>query len=190
MEGSKNDINRSSEFLNNLYEEKIKHKEHRHQFVKNKLLFIISLFSIGSLKNIGGDFNINLSILLYFIPIVALSYDVYIFSEDFKVKRIGVFIRNYCDSKCNDENKWENWLTISTNRENLALIASLALTIIAFFASLMILLMFNEDPFIFNLKLLLWFISCSLLIAIVFVYALHRRNKLLGRNKNQNIIQQ
>jgi len=80
----------SAKFLNKLDEEKFKHKEHRHEFVKQKLMYIIGLFSIGSLNT--GD-QIDLSVLLYFVPFVALAYDVFIFSEDFKVKRSGVYIR-------------------------------------------------------------------------------------------------
>jgi hypothetical protein len=175
---------RSSDFINNLYEEKIKHKEHRHEFVKNKLLFTIGLFSIGSLKIMGADFNVNLSILLYFIPLVALSFDIYIFSEDFKVKRIGVFIRECCECRCNDEKRWEYWLTENNNREKLAHIASLGLTIITLIASLILLLIYKIDSFNYHTRLFWWFISCAFLITIVFIYEFYRRHKLLNNSKN------
>lgn len=81
---------RNLDFLNLLYEEKLKHKEHRHEFVKHKMVFTITLFGLGSV-----NFNdiANAGILLYLVPFVALAFDVYILSEDFKVKRIGLFIR-------------------------------------------------------------------------------------------------
>jgi hypothetical protein len=38
------------EFLSQLDGEKLKHKEHRHEYVKQKLLYVIGLFSLGSLN--------------------------------------------------------------------------------------------------------------------------------------------
>jgi len=96
-------VSRSCDFLNNLYEEKLLHKKNRHEYVKQKLIFIIGLFSLGSLKTIEAVSKIDLSILLYFIPYVASAYDIYIAAEDFKVKRIGTFIRRDAGEQCKEE---------------------------------------------------------------------------------------
>lgn len=136
-----NDTNedRKTDFLKNLYEEKLKHKEHRHVFVMQKLLFIIGLFGLGALEiKIGGPpsesgLTLKTSILLYLIPFVAAAYDVYIFAEDFKVKRIGLFVRITQIDACQDEIQWERW--VSSHREEMAEKASKLLTFLALLAS-------------------------------------------------------
>lgn len=77
-----------------------------------------------------------------------MAFDVYILSEDFKVKRIGLFIRKREKlevNACEDELKWEKW--VSSNREPLAALASLVLSMIAFIASAFILWCREETDF-------------------------------------------
>ena len=57
------------QFIKKLYDEQIKHKEHRHEFVKLKLLFTTGLFSLGNL----GSFQESSTILgwenlIYLVP--------------------------------------------------------------------------------------------------------------------------
>jgi hypothetical protein len=165
----------STSFLSVLHEEKLKHKEHRHQFVKQKLLFIIGLFGIGSLSEIA---HFDFWVLLYFIPYVALAYDTYIFSEDFKVKRIGVYIRTQPTYEDSEDAKWEEWLSEkSERREKMALVASLLLTLIALFTSSYLL---HSQPganrFVYG-----WWLGASIaLTLLVFLFAYDRRRRLLS----------
>jgi hypothetical protein len=163
-------------FLDKLDEEKLKHKEHRHEFVKQKLMYIIGLFSLGSLN--AGD-QINLSVLLYFVPFVALAYDVFIFSEDFKVKRIGIYVRTQESFNASDEAAWEKWLNEKPkHREQMALFASIGLTLITMALSSFLLRPRNQSD---NIYLFVWwFAACFVLSLLVFGLSLYRRSQLLA----------
>ncbi|MCA9731668.1 hypothetical protein KC799_06045 [candidate division KSB1 bacterium] len=179
---------RTYAFLEHLYDEKIKHKEHRHEFVKQKLFFTIGLFSIGSLKLLNNPADLSFGKLLYFVPAVALAFDIYIFSEDFKVKRIGKFILNKCKNVYSEiEGMWEAWLKDFANRERLALFASAGLTIIALIASFLVLSLpiqhaeisnINQNAEISNINYQ-WFILNAAIITLVFEASIFQRNRLL-----------
>ena len=162
---------RPEKFLGSLYDEKLKHKEYRNTFVIHKLLFTIGLFGLGSTS--VSNSNLNLGFLLYFVPFVALAYDVYIFAEDYKVKRVGVFVRYGCSAKCEDEKHWEQW--VEKNREPLAAFASLVLTLIAFVASAFIIFYSRAmDPRFFKV----WLAAAIAITTAVSLYALKLKNKL------------
>lgn len=171
---------RSCDFLNNLYEEKLLHKKNRHEYVKQKFIFVIGLFSLGSLKTIGILPKIDLSVLLYFIPYVASSYDIYIAAEDFKVKRVGTFIRRHAGDQCYEEKAWERWLNDKEHRESLALWASVCLTVISLLASA--LLLFPQNT---NRKIFFTWLAISLVACIsVFLIAKSERN-ILNKSKEK-----
>ena len=172
---------RSYDFLNNLYEEKLLHKKNRHEYVKQKLIFVIGLFSVGSLKTIGVKTQVDLSVLLYFIPYVASSYDIYIAAEDFKVKRIGTFIRRHAGEQCHEEKAWERWLNDKEHRESLALWASVCLTVISLLASALLLFLQKTNLKIFILWLLISLIACI----SVFLIARRERNTLNKPKENR-----
>jgi hypothetical protein len=46
--------------------------------------------------------------ILYIIPLISIGFDIYILTEDFKIKRIGEFLKNKSDS---DFIEWENWVS-------------------------------------------------------------------------------
>lgn len=151
-------------FLSHIYEEKIEHKKHRNEFVKQKLMFIIGLFSIGSLN---ASSQVDLTKLFYLIPFVALAYDVYIFSEDFKVKRIGVFIRRQKKLDESLDCAWENWLKNGEkNREHMALYASLALTVLTMISSSYLIHSHKPDMFFY----VWWFAIATVCGITVFGY--------------------
>ncbi len=78
------------EFLRALHEEKIRTQNERADYVTRKLAFITVLFGISSVDL--GIKIADLCWLLYFIPLVAISYDLYIMSADSRIKRIGIFL--------------------------------------------------------------------------------------------------
>lgn len=159
---------RPAAFLNNLYEEKLKHKEHRMNYVVKKFLFTISLFALGSSRIPP----INLSPLLYLIPFVALVCDLFIFAENFKVKRIGIFVQKYCLSSCPDEKKWE--LLVNDFREPLGFFASLVLTFIVLIASTLMVLETISDYRVF----IFWCPLSVVATAYSFYYAWAAEKKL------------
>lgn len=173
---------RSRDFLNSLYAEKESHKQHRHEMVKNKLMFTIGLFSVGNIQIPVAMPGMGFSSLLFFVPIVSIAYDVYIFSEDFKIKRIGEFILEKCRSKCLDEAAWEHWLTDDKHRENIAPLASLILSALAI-AGCGLLLHATTDKYVFYS----WLSGCLLLLSVVFGYSYKRRRDLLGEKHLQSL---
>lgn len=64
MNSAKEQFGRRNLFIEHLYNEKLKHKEHRHEFVKQKLTFIVGIFSLSfintTFKFQGTEIPINL----------------------------------------------------------------------------------------------------------------------------------
>ncbi len=170
----RNDEDSSKHFLKWLYDEKLLHKEHRHNFIKYKLLFLISLLSIGAIKKLTTIVP-NINNLVFGVPFISIAYDVFIFAEDIKVKRIGMFVRTECEAKCIDEGNWENWLKADSRRRDFtATIASIFLSAIALFAS--IVLTINID----SLYWWLWGFLCVTLYFFVFVMGIRKRNYFIN----------
>ncbi|MBI3579769.1 MAG: hypothetical protein HY276_09625 [Ignavibacteriales bacterium] len=159
---------RSLAFLNNLYEEKLKHKEHRMNYVVKKILFTVGLFGLGS----SQIPPINLTPFLYLIPFVALACDLFIFAEDFKVKRIGIFVQKYCSFSCPDEKNWER--LVNDYREPLAVFASFILSLIVLFASIFAVFATKPDRKFF----VYWYLLSIAATLFSFYYAWAAQKKL------------
>jgi len=96
------------EFLRALHEEKIRTQNERADYVTRKLAFVTVLFGISSV-DIGIKIA-DLCWLLYFIPLVAISYDLYIMSADSRIKRIGIFLGRHPVSRAGmAEREWEQF---------------------------------------------------------------------------------
>jgi hypothetical protein len=105
------------EFLRALHEEKIRTQNERADYVTRKLAFITVLFGISS---VDLGFKIPyIYWLLYFVPMVAISFDLYIMSADSRIKRIGVFLGRHPVSMAGKaERQWERFCV--TYRDGLA----------------------------------------------------------------------
>ncbi len=115
------------EFLRALHEEKIRTQGERADLAMNKLTFIAVLFGISSV-NLGIDIA-NLYWLLYFVPLVAISYDLYIMSADSRIKRIGIFLgQNPASVAGEAEKEWERFST--KHRDGLGPSANMFVSII------------------------------------------------------------
>ncbi len=115
------------EFLRALHEEKIRTQNERAELVTRKLAFITVLFGLSSVnpKIIISD----ICWLLYFVPLVAISYDLYIMSADSRIKRIGIFLGKHPISSAGDaEREWEQFCT--EYRDGLAPSANMFFSII------------------------------------------------------------
>jgi hypothetical protein len=96
------------EFLRALHEEKIRAQNERAELIGKKLTFIVILFGVSSL-DLGIKFE-DLYWLIYFIPMIAISHDLYIMSADLRIKRIGRFLGKHSMSLAGDaEIEWENF---------------------------------------------------------------------------------
>jgi hypothetical protein len=193
-------MDRAEKFIDQLYKEKEIHKEHRQKLLINKLIFVTSLIGFGSL---GVKFD-NLRNFLFLIPFVCICFDIYIFSEDFKVKRIGYFIisikigyyeklsffqnqlfnTEIQQAICYLEAYWEKWL--ERFREPWASKASFIISLVATFGSAFILAIeihFNKTFYLDYRDMILilfplWLLSSIVIIAIVFIYYKTKMNNL------------
>jgi hypothetical protein len=115
------------EFLRALHEEKIRTQNERAELVTIKLAFITVLFGLGSV-----DFGIeiyDICWLLYFVPLVSISYDLFIMSADSRIKRIGIFLGKHTASSAGKaEREWEKFST--TYRDGIAPSANMFFSII------------------------------------------------------------
>jgi hypothetical protein len=72
------------------------------------LTFIVVIFGVSSL-DLGIKFE-DFYWLVYFIPMIAISHDLYIMSADLRIKRIGKFLGQHSNSLAgNAEIAWENF---------------------------------------------------------------------------------
>ena len=115
------------EFLRALHEEKIRTQNERAKLITMKLAFITVLFGVSSV-----DIQIkiaNIFWLVYFVPLVAISYDLYIMSADSRIKRIGVFLGRHPVSLAGRaEQEWERFCT--SYRDSLAPSANMFFSVI------------------------------------------------------------
>ena len=122
------------EFLRALHEEKIRTQNERADYVTRKLAFVTVLFGISSV-NLGIKIA-DIYWLIYFIPLVAISYDLYIMSADSRIKRIGIFLGKHPASRAGiAEREWEHFCT--DYRDGIAPSANVFFSIIVTLAAAM-----------------------------------------------------
>jgi hypothetical protein len=107
----------TTEFLKRLYDEIIHHKDKRATFVLQKLVAIAFLFGLG----LQESDNYSFTNILFVVPFVSLTLDIFIFAEHYKVKRIGSFLRIYRFASIAERN-WEKF--VQAHRESGAMVAS------------------------------------------------------------------
>ena len=188
-------MGRGKKFLEQLYDEKEMHKEHRHKHLLYKLSFVTALFGLGTL----GIEMWDLRPLIYLVPFVALCHDIYIFAEDYKVKRIGLFIKSlgkgyfdkippyinqdYLSSEIKEnlsqiEVFWEEWL--KSHREKWAYMASFIITVLATLSSAMIIIadLFKKYDCIKLLIFCVWILIVIIGIILIFIYCRSLRKEV------------
>jgi hypothetical protein len=173
-------MSRAEKFLEQLYNEKEMHKEHRHALLLRKLTFIIGLTGLGTLRSK----DITFMPLLFLVPAIALCYDVFIFAEDFKVKRIGKFVREIGEGKDAEvsqpvskiEREWERWLCAPGRREPMGYWASLVITCVASGMCVAIVWLRTETHnFVMGYFLGFWTIAVLVGIILIFAYSRQAR---------------
>lgn len=94
------------EFLRALHEEKIRTQNERAGYLTQKLALVTVLLGF-SIVNMGlhvADFVW----LLYFVPMLAICYDLFFMSADSRIKRIGTFLGRHPASQAGEgEKQWE-----------------------------------------------------------------------------------
>jgi hypothetical protein len=166
---------KDQEFLRALHEEKIRTQSERADYITKKLAFVTVLFGLGS-------FNLGVAIteiywLLYFIPMVAICYDLYIMSADSRIKRIGTFLGRHPGSQAGEpEMQWEKFCI--EYRDGLAPSANMFFSIIVTIAaSAFIRSQQPADDYISKVVFASW-----LVVSILTIVALWIRHNNIIRN--------
>lgn len=88
----------------------------RHEFVLRKFSFLTVLLGGGALTSkIPANLSIDLAWLLLLVPIVAIAFDFYILTEDYRIKRAGEFLRRKGIEIEKDEKEWEKFSKLHPN---------------------------------------------------------------------------
>lgn len=156
-----------AEFLSHLQNEKLKTQEVRAGFVSRKLIFTTTLLGVGTLK----AEEIYLNLLLYLVPFVTLSFDLYILAEDYSVKRIGKFLELKSASPL--EKEWERF--VSKNRDPFALFSMSFLTTLLTIGAAIIIGIKSE---VLNFYFWLWLATSLILCWSLFFYNLILRKRV------------
>jgi len=115
------------EFLHTLHKEKIQTQNERIELIKTKLAFVTVFFGIGSI-NFGFRIE-DLFWLLYFVPLIAICFDLEIMSANTRIKRTGVFLGKHPLSDAGkSEREWEGFC--DTYQDRLAPSANAIISII------------------------------------------------------------
>ena len=170
-------------FIEHIQREQLHHKECRYKFVAQKLLFITALLGLGSIdlfRPNAAD-SAKFALLLYFVPFVAIAYDLFIFAENYKVKRIGAFLKQRCSGLRND---WEVW--VNNYRENLAFyLGSFSLTMFSLLTSGALLFYARDvdkgaNIAMNGISIFLWFSSAFVITSIIFCHGKRLEKQLEG----------
>lgn len=169
-------------FIQNLYNETSLHKSKRTTFILQKLAFITAIFGVASIQLFTNQTQIDIVVIpmqnlwiLYIIPIMALAYDIYIYAEDYKVKRIGAFIRTnpvMQDTMCKYELEWQKYVE-EGRREPLATYATMMLTIFLSLAAYLIMYSINKTGF--EIIIILVGFCGSIILFFTYKYVLKDR---------------
>jgi len=163
-----------SEFLRALHEEKIRTQNERADFVTRKLAFITVLFGISTV-----DLGIKVADVcwfLYFVPLVAISYDLYIMSADSRIKRIGIFLgRNPLSKAGKAEQEWEMFCTSS--RDDLAPSANMFISAIVTTAAAVFI--HSQQTWLWGYARLLF--ALWLVLSLAVIVGLWTRHRFLMR---------
>ncbi len=94
------------EFLRALHEEKIRTQNERAGYLTQKLALVTVLLGF-SIVNMGLRIS-EFVWLLYFIPMLAICYDLFFMSADLRIKRVGTFLGRHPASLAGEaEKQWE-----------------------------------------------------------------------------------
>jgi hypothetical protein len=163
------------EFLRALHEEKIRTQNERAKLITMKLAFITVLFGLSSV-------NMKIEIadifwLIYFVPLVAISYDLYIMSADSRIKRVGVFLGRHPVSLAGRaEQEWERFCT--SYRDSMAPSANMFFSVIVTLGAAAFI---HTQQSWTERFIRLWF-AVWLVLSLAVIIALWMRHQMLIKN--------
>lgn len=125
-------------FAGKLREEIEQGQARRHEYSLRKMGFSTGLLGVGALSVPFSGGQLDLSPLLWLVPLVALGFDLYIVAEDFGVKRAGAFLRLPESGASGAEQNWESVFVVE-HSSPFAALAFFLVTLIVLVAALALL---------------------------------------------------
>ncbi|MDP1809247.1 MAG: hypothetical protein Q8L35_06920 [Actinomycetota bacterium] len=162
-----------SYFVKRLRDEIENGQSRRHDFCVKKLAFTTGLLGIGSLGVPFKADHIDLTSLLWLVPVVSLAFDLYIVSEDYGVKRAGAFLGKLNSGAAESERIWESEFVHEKNNK-FAPFAFFIVSIVLWGGAAMLLLQSHVRYFF----IIIWSIVIFLTEIGLLVYSLQLRSNL------------
>lgn len=151
-------------------------KGYRHDFVLRKFAFGTVLLGAGSFTAvIPKEAEFVFAQLLYLVPVIAIAFDLYILTEDYRIKRAGEFIKSKNSGSDEPEQQWEAFAHKAPNHGST--VAFSLVTLLFLIGATIVLWPVEEN----KIKLYTWFaivvvIECAL-VGIGFYLRTHLENK-------------
>ena len=160
-----------------LREEINESKKMRHEFVMRKFAFSTGLLGVGALVTKENLLeNIDFAALLYLVPLVAVAFDFYILAEDYRIKRVGEFLKRG-QALSQEDKDWEAFCSKHPNK--LAAFAYVLVTALYFTGSAIVIL--QNDP---NQVFFYSWAAVIVIFEIFFLWAsLSMRNRFKEREE-------
>jgi hypothetical protein len=118
------------EFLKDLRTEIQATQDRRFAYIRQKFVFVVGLFGVGSISILD---TVDTLWVFYLVPFVAFAFDLYIYGEDFGVKRAGAFIRKPSTKCPQNEKEWEEY--VNRHRDPMTKTAGAILSILVLLGS-------------------------------------------------------
>jgi hypothetical protein len=138
-----------SDIFDKLRTEITEERKLRHDLIMRKFAFLTAFMGTGAINLLSKPQTfIDLHLLLFLVPFVAIAFDIYIFLEDYRIKRAGEFIKRLkeipeLDASSSLESVWEEFVSANPNKGSTY--AFFGVTILYTVASLMLLATFKHD---------------------------------------------
>jgi hypothetical protein len=151
-------------------------RKFRHELVMRKFTFLVAFAGLGSIENIPLPNTLPVSqliYLLYLVPFIAVAFDIYIFVEDYRIKRAGEFLKRLSGLEDHWHDAiWQSFVAANPNKGST--FAFLFVTGIFVLTSFMLLIHVGEPAY----QVIPLFLLAALAEVGVFLCHLRLRNRL------------
>jgi preprotein translocase subunit SecY len=159
-------VKSSGDFLKELRREIENTQARRASYIKAKIVFSVSMVSVGSITIISA----KTVILLYLVPFVSYIFDLYVFGEDYGIRRAGVYLEQ-CKDSPRTEVIWER--AVSNNRDPFSKVAGISSSaLVLIIAAFLLLNNANDSTYWF------WLFANITVLVLVWVYRKHIDRKI------------
>ena len=153
-------------------------KKLRHDLIMRKFAFLTAFMGAGAINLLSkAQTTVDFGMLLFLIPFVAIAFDLYIFVEDYRIKRAGEFLKRLeRDPGITQQQRleciWEYFVAKNPNKGST--FAFFLVTIIYAFASLLLLVRLKYEWRLLSI----WFVIALVFEGFILICHIKLRDKL------------